>query len=100
MGEGNNANKQGATIVKKSIPDIMFTGRETARLSALGAWVLDNGVTEIVMKERQFWNFATSQPLAEKPWTTFMGRAISVRDMPEASQRYLGLFDKRSPGQI
>jgi hypothetical protein len=40
------------------------------------------------------------QPLAEKPWTTFMGRAISVPDMPEGSQKHLGLFDKRGPGQI
>ena len=29
-----------------------------------------------------------------------MGRAISVPDMPEASQKHLGLFDKNSPGQI
>ena len=52
------------------------------------------------MTERQFWRFATAQPLAEKPWTTFMGRAISVPDMPEASQKHLGLFDKRQPGHI
>jgi hypothetical protein len=42
--------------------------------------VLDNGVTEIVMKERQFWNFAFLQPPAEKPWTTFMGRPVRVPD--------------------
>ena len=86
--------------MKKSIPDSMFTDREQARLSALHNWVLDNGVTEIVMTERQFWKFVTVQPLAEKPWTTFMGRPINVPDMPEGSQRHLGLFDKRGPGHI
>jgi hypothetical protein len=35
------------------------------------------------------------QPLAEKPWATFMGRPINVPDMREGSQRNLGLFDKR-----
>ena len=86
--------------MKKSIPDTMFSGREAPRLSSLNNWVLDHGVTEIVMTERQFWTFVTAQPLAEKPWTTFMGRAISVPDMPEASQKRLGLFDKQGPGQI
>jgi hypothetical protein len=52
------------------------------------------------MTERQFWKFVTVQPLAEKPWTTFMGRSISVPDMPEGSQKQLGLFDKRGPGHI
>ena len=86
--------------MKKSIPDTMFTDREQIRLSALSMWVLDHGVTEIVMTERQFWKFAGVQPLAEKPWTTFMGRIISVPDMPESSQKHLGLFDKRGPGHI
>jgi hypothetical protein len=86
--------------MKKPIPDTMFTDGEQVRLSALSSWVLDHGVTEIVMTERQFWKFATAQPLAEKPWTTFMGRSISVPDMPEASQKYLGLFDKRGLGHI
>jgi hypothetical protein len=86
--------------MKKSIPLTMFVDREQVRLSSLNNWVLDNGVTEIVMTERQFWNFATVQPLAEKPWTTFMGRTISVPDMPESSQKALGLFDKRGPGHI
>jgi len=86
--------------VKKSIPDTMFTDREQVRISALNSWVLDNRVTEIVMTERQFWKFVTVQPLAEKPWTTFMGRTISVPDMPESSQKHLGLFDKRGSGQI
>jgi hypothetical protein len=86
--------------MKKPIPDTMFTEEEQVRLSALSGWVLDHGVTEIVMTERQFWKFATAQPLAEKPWTTFMGRSISVPDMPEASQKHLGLFDKRGLGHI
>ena len=78
----------------------MFTDREQIRLSTLSNWILDQGVTEIVMTERQFWKFVTLQPLAEKPWTTFMGRLLSVPDMPESSQKRLGLFDKRGPGQI
>jgi len=86
--------------MKKSIPETMFTEREQTRLSALQNWILDNGITEIVMTERQFWKFATVQPLAEKPWTSFMGRSINVPDMPEESQRHLGLFDRRTPGQI
>jgi hypothetical protein len=86
--------------MKKSIPDSMFGERDQVRLSALQAWILDHGVTEVVMTERQFWKFVTVQPLAEKPWATFMGRPISVPDMPEASQRRLGLFDKQQPGQI
>lgn len=86
--------------MKKSIPGTMFTDREQVRLSSLSSWVLDHGVTEIVMTERQFWKFASAQPVAEKPWTTFMGRAISVPDMPEGSQKQLGLFDKLGPGHI
>jgi hypothetical protein len=86
--------------MRKSIPDSMFTDREPARLSALQNWVLEHGVTEIVMTERQFWNFATVQPLAEKPWTSYMGRSINVPDMPEGSQRHLGIFDKVGPGHI
>jgi len=73
---------------------------ERSRLTLLRAWVLDNDVTEIEMKERQFWNFAQLQPVAEKPWTTFMGRAISVPDMPLDAQKNLGVFDKRTPGAI
>ena len=86
--------------MKKSVPDAMFTDRDQVRISALSNWVLEHGVTEIVMTERQFWKFVTVQPLAEKPWATFMGRAISVPDMPEGSQKNLGLFDKRVAGQI
>jgi len=86
--------------MRKSVPDTLFTDREQVRLSAFSNWVLENGVTEIVMTERQFWKFVTVQPLAEKPWTTFMGRLLSVPDMPVSSQKYLGLFDKRAAGQI
>jgi hypothetical protein len=52
--------------------------------------VLDNAVTEIDMNEKQFWNFAQLQPVAEKPWITFMGRQIRVTDMPEAARLSLG----------
>lgn len=86
--------------MKKSIPDAMFGERDQVRLSSLQNWVLDHAVTEIVMTERQFWKFVSVQPLAEKPWATYMGRAISVPDMPEGSQRHLGIFDKQSPGRI
>ncbi len=84
--------------MKKPVPESMFGDRDQVRLSMLSGWVLDQGVTEIVMTERQFWKFVTAQPLAEKPWTTFMGRTIRVPDMPEASQRHLGLFN--APGNI
>jgi len=86
--------------MKKSIPVTMFAERDQVRLSVLQSWILDHGVTEIVMTERQFWHFVGAQPVAEKPWATFMGRVISVPDMPEASQKHLGLFDRRLPGQI
>jgi hypothetical protein len=85
--------------MRKSVPETMFGDRDQARLSMLQNWILDHGVTEIVMTERQFWKFVSVQPVAEKPWATFMGRAISVPDMPEASQKHLGLFE-RQPGQI
>ncbi len=86
--------------MKKSIPDSMFNDRDQIRLSALQSWVLEHGVTEIVMTERQFWRFVTVQPLAEKPWASFMGRSINVPDMPERSQKHLGLFDGQGPGHI
>jgi hypothetical protein len=86
--------------MRKALPDQMFIDPETSRLGMLRGWVLDHQVTEIDMKERQFWNFAALQPLAEKPWTTFMGRLINVPDMPEAAQRHLGIFNKNSPGMI
>jgi hypothetical protein len=86
--------------MRKALPDTMFSDPERSRLSMLRAWVLDNEVTEIEMKELQFWNFAQLQPVAEKPWATFMGRMIIVPDMPIEAQKYLGIFDKRSPGAI
>jgi hypothetical protein len=86
--------------MRKALPDMMFTDPERSRLSVLRSWVLDHAVTEIEMKEQQFWNFAQLQPVAEKPWVTFMGRAISVPDMPVEAQKQLGIFDKRGPGAI
>lgn len=86
--------------MRKALPDTMFSDPERSRLTMLRTWVLDNAVTEIEMKELQFWNFAQLQPLAEKPWATFMGRMISVPDMPVEAQKNLGIFDKRSLGAI
>ena len=82
--------------MKKSLPQTMFMDPEKSRLSLLQTWVLDNSVTEIEMRERQFWNFAHLQPPAEKPWTTFMGRAIRVPDMPIDAQKNLGVIDNRT----
>lgn len=86
--------------MRKALPDQMFTDPENCRLGLLRNWVLDHQVTEIEMKERQFWNFAALQPLAEKPWSTFMGRLINVPDMPQDAQRQLGILNKNSPGMI
>ena len=86
--------------MRKALPDPMFADPETSRLTMLRNWVLDHSVTEIDMKERQFWNFAALQPVAEKPWTTFMGRVINVPDMPDDAQKKLGLFNKNSPGMM
>ena len=86
--------------MRKALPEQMFADPESSRLTMLRSWVLDHQVTEIDMKERQFWNFAALQPIAEKPWTTFMGRIINVPDMPEAAQKQLGVFNKNSPGMI
>lgn len=86
--------------MRKTLPDTMFSDAERSRLTMLRAWILDNGVTEIEMSERQFWNFAHLQPLAEKPWSTFMGRIICVPDMPIEAQKHLGIFDERCPGKI
>ena len=86
--------------MKKTLPDTMFMDPERSRLSVLRNWVLDNEVTEIEMREQQFWNFAQLQPIAEKPWVTFMGRMISVPDMPIEAQKQLGVFDKRIAGAI
>jgi hypothetical protein len=86
--------------MRKTIPATMFAARDQARLALLQDWVLHNGVTEIEMTERQFWNFVSVQPIAEKPWTTYMGRMLHVSDMPIESQKCLGLFDRRTPGTI
>jgi hypothetical protein len=86
--------------MRKVIPVTMFSGKEAPRLSVLQKWVLENAVTEIEMNEQQFWIFVSAQPVAEKPWTTFMGRLLHVSDMPEECQKRLGLFDKRSVGSI
>jgi hypothetical protein len=87
-------------LVRKILPDTMFTNPEQSRLTMLRSWVLDHEVSEIEMTERQFWNFAQLQPVAEKPWTTFMGRVLYVPDMPIEAQKQLGIFDKRNPGAI
>jgi hypothetical protein len=86
--------------MRKPLPEMMFSDPEQSRLSQLRAWVLEQQVTEIEMSERQFWNFAGLQPLAEKPWVTFMGRRLLVPKMPEAAQKCLGIFDKQLPGVI
>ena len=86
--------------MRKSLPETMFTNAEQSRLTMLRNCVLDNDVTQIAMKERQFWNLAALQPLAEKPWTTFMGRPIYVSDMPVDAQKRLGIFDTRNVGAI
>src|ERR1700741_3161233 len=78
-------------VMRKTLPDSMFGDPERSRLTMLRTWVLDNAVTEIEMNERQFWNFAQLQPVAEKPWVTFMGRIIAVSDMPVAAQKQLGI---------
>ena len=58
--------------MRKALPEKMFNDPEQSRLTMLRTWVLDQEVTEIEMSERQFWNFAQLQPIAEKPWTSFM----------------------------
>ncbi len=87
--------------MRKSLPDQMFSETDQQpRLTTLRNWVLDHEVTEIEMSERQFWNFALLQPVAEKPWVTFMGRALRVPTMPEDAQKRLGIYDKVGPGAI
>jgi len=89
-------------VMRKALPEQMFSViDQQPRLTTLRNWVLDHKVTEIEMNEQQFWNFALLQPVAEKPWTTFMGRALRVPDMPENAQKQLGIFDKiNGPGAI
>lgn len=86
--------------MRKALPEKMFSDPDQARLTMLRSWVLDNEVTVIEMNERQFWNFALLQPVAEKPWVTFMGRALRVPAMPEDAQKRLGIYDKIGPGAI
>ena len=86
--------------MRKTVPEKMFSDAESSRLTLLRGWVLDHDVTEIEMSERQFWNFAQLQPVAEKPWVTFMGRELRVPNMPEDAQKRLGIYDKTGPGAI
>jgi len=87
--------------MRKAVPETMFgENDQQARLTTLRNWVLDHEVTEIEMSERQFWNFALLQPVAEKPWITFMGRALRVPKMPADAQKRLGIDDKGAPGAI
>ena len=87
--------------MKKALPETMFSETDQQpRLTTLRNWVLEHEVTEIEMSERQFWNFASLQPAAEKPWVTFMGRALRVPNMPEDAQKRLGIYDKVGPGAI
>ena len=86
--------------MRKALPDQMFIDPDKSRLTLLRSWVLDHKVTAIEMNERQFWNFAALQPVAEKPWVAYMGRRINVPDMPEDAQRYLGIYDLQGPGII
>jgi hypothetical protein len=85
--------------MKKALPEKMFVDAQS-RMSVLRDWVLNEGVTEIEMNERQFWNFAALQPVSEKPWVTFMGRPLRVSDMPEDAQKCLGIHDPQRPGAI
>ena len=62
--------------------------------------MLEQGVTEIEMSERQFWNFAGLQPLAEKPWVTFMGRQVRVPVDHGRAQKCLGVYDPQGPGVV
>lgn len=86
--------------MRKALPETMFNGKDQPRLSMLSNWVLDYQVTEIVMNERQFWNFVLLQPIAEKPWVTFMGRHLRVPAMPESAQKTLGIFDNSVPAAV
>lgn len=86
--------------MRKAIPATMFGDAEQARFTVLRNWVLEHGITEIEMTEKQFWTFAQLQPVAEKPWTTFMGRRLRVPAMPEEAQKCLGIYDKTGPGAI
>jgi len=86
--------------MKKALPSAMFADADQARLTLLRNWVLDHQVSEIQMTERQFWISAQLQPVAEKPWVTFMGRPLRVPEMPEDAQKCLGIFNKTTAGTI
>jgi hypothetical protein len=86
--------------MRRTLPETMFISPDQSRLTILRNWVLDNEVTQIAMNERQFWILAGLQPVAEKPWTTFMGRPIFVSDMPLDAQKCLGIHDRQGPGVI
>ena len=86
--------------MRKALPSGMFSDSEQARMTTLRNWVMENDVTVIEMSEKQFWTFAQLQPVAEKPWVTFMGRHLRVPKMPEDAQKCLGIYDKVGPGAI
>ena len=86
--------------MRKALPISMFGENDQSRLTTLRNWVLDHQVTEIEMSERQFWKFAEFQPVAEKPWMTFMGRNLRVPAMPEAAQKSLGIFDNTATAAV
>ena len=87
--------------MRKAVPETMFTDMDQQpRLTTLRNWVIEHEVTEIEMSERQFWNFALLQPVDEKPWVTFIGRALRVPKMPDDAQKLLGIYDKGGPGAI
>jgi hypothetical protein len=92
-GSSGNAEtiEQQGHVMMKALPEGMFTDPEQSRFNMLRNWILENAVTEISMNEQQFWTLVHLQPSAEKPWTTFMGRLIRVRDMPAEVQKRLGL---------
>lgn len=86
--------------MRKALPEKMFSDAEQSGLTMLRNWVLDYEVTAIEMNERQFWNFAQLQPVAEKPWITFMGRPVYVPNMPEDAQKCLGIFEQARPSAV
>ena len=86
--------------MRKALPATMFGETDQARLTTLRNWVLEQQVTVIEMTERQFWNFAQLQPVAEKPWTTFMGRPLRVPNMPVPAQKELGIDDNTAAPAI
>jgi len=86
--------------MRKALPETMFRDADQARFTTLRTWVLENNVTEIEMTEKQFWTFAGLQPVAEKPWVTFMGRRLRVPKMPESAQKCLNIDDRSGPGAI